>query len=328
MKRINAARSPAFPYTKEKRKVYFLSMNHSHSHSYQIHKQNVSRLIIALILNFIIFLTELTAGLFSNSLALISDSIHNLNDFGSILITLSAHKLSLKKATHTKSYGFKRAETIGAILNVAILLAAAFFLLYKGITRIHHQEPVSGSIMIWVSIVALIANSSAVLLLQKGAASDLGIKSVVVHLMADAISSCGVIITGIIVHFTHSYILDPFISIVIAFFILWNCWGILKEALNILLEGVPGDIDLEQIKNRLEDIEKIIDVHHIHVWGISSKHINASFHILVDNCPLAEVEKIMAQCRKILNDEFRINHATIQPETRKYETVAILCQSL
>ena len=128
-------------------------------------------------------------------------------------------------------------------------------------------------------------------------------------------------------HFTHSYILDPLLSIVLAFFILWNCWGILKEVLNILLEGVPDNIDLEQIKNRLEAIEKIIDVHHIHVWGISSKQINASLHILVDDCPLTDVEIIMAQCRKILHDEFRINHATIQPETLKYESVGVLCQS-
>ena len=197
-------------------------MNCSHPHENQVYLYNISRLIISLGLNFIIFLTELVAGIFSHSLALISDSLHNLSDFSSILVTLSAHKISLRKATYTKSFGFKRAETIGAMLNVGLLLIVAILLLWKGVERIQNPEPVTGSIMIWVSCVALAANVMAVLLLKKGASHDLGIKSVAVHLLADAFSSFGIIITGIIVHFTHSYILDPILSIAIAFFILWN----------------------------------------------------------------------------------------------------------
>ena len=304
-----------------------MEMNYNHPHENQPYRYNISRLIISLGLNFVIFLTELVAGIFAHSLALISDSLHNLSDFSSILVTLSAQKISLRKATYTKSYGFKRAETIGAILNVGLLLIVAILLLWKGVERIQNPEPVTGSIMIWVSCVALAANVMAVLLLKKGASHDLGIKSVAVHLLADAFSSFGIIITGIIVHFTHSYILDPILSMAIAFFILWNCWGILNEALNILLEGVPRDIDLELIKHRLEGIEEILNVHHIHVWGISSRHINASLHILLKDCPLTEVEAVMARVRNILHEEFHISHTTIQPETQKYENVATLCQS-
>jgi cobalt-zinc-cadmium efflux system protein len=253
--------------------------------------------------------------------------MHNLSDVSSILITISASKLSLKKATYTKTFGFKRAETIAAILNVTLLLLTAAFLFWKGIGRIQHPEPVEGKIVIWVSLVALIANSMAVYILKKGASCDLSIKSTIIHLVSDAISSLGVLAVGITLYFANSYyILDPILSIGIALFILWNCWEILKEALNILLEGVPKDIDLDKIKSRLEVVEEIQNVHHIHVWGISSQHINASLHILLRDCQLSEAERIMAQSCKILSEEFGINHVTIQPEIQKYHEVATLCQ--
>lgn len=299
----------------------------AHNHSPEFYVQNIHRLIISLALNLAIFLVELVAGIFSHSLALISDSMHNLSDVSSILITLSASKLSLKKATYTKTFGFKRAETIAAILNVTLLLLTAAFLFWKGIERIQHPEPVEGEIIIWVSLVALIANSMAVYILKKGASCDLSIKSTIVHLVSDAISSLGVLAVGITLYFTKSYyILDPILSIGIALFILWNCWEILKEGLNILLEGVPKDIDLDKIKSRLEVVEEIQNVHHIHVWGISSQHINASLHILLRDCQLSEAERVMAQSCKILLEEFGINHVTIQPEIQKYREVATLCQ--
>lgn len=305
-------------------------MNHSHpDHTREFHEGNsISRLIISLALNLIIFLVELIAGIFAHSLALISDSMHNLSDFSAIIIILGANTLSLKKPTYTKSFGFKRAETIGALLNVALLIGVAIFLFWEGIVRIRHPQAVSGSIMIWVSVVGLIANSIAVVLLHHDASHDLGLKSVCIHLMADAISSLGIIITGIIVHFTHNYILDPILSLGLALFILWNCWGILKEAVNILLEGVPANIDLQHLKMRLEEIDQILDVHHIHVWGISSRHISASLHILLKDNTLSEVEKVMTEVRRVFHQEFHIDHVTIQPETQKYEEVSTLCQRL
>ncbi|MEW6379159.1 MAG: cation diffusion facilitator family transporter [bacterium] len=300
-------------------------MSHNHPPS-ECYHQNIYRLIISLILNLVIVAVELVAGIYSHSLALISDSMHNLSDVSSILITLGANKLSLKKATYTKSFGFKRAETIAAILNVLLLLLTAAFLFWKGVERIQHPEPVMGRMVILVSLVALAANLISVFILRKGASCDLGIKSTLVHLMTDAISSLGVLAVGITVYFTRSYILDPVLSMAIALFILANCWGILKEALNILLEGVPKNIDLEKIKARLNAIEEIHNVHHIHVWGISSRHINASLHILLDNCSLVEAEKVMVRVCMILREEFGINHVTIQPETQKYHKVETLCQ--
>jgi cobalt-zinc-cadmium efflux system protein len=298
----------------------------SHNHSSELYSQNIYRLIISLILNLVIVLVELFAGMLSHSLALISDSMHNLSDVSAILITLSANKLCLRKATYTKSFGFKRAETIAAILNVTLLLLTAAFLFWKGIERIRRPEPVEGSVVVLVSLLAFIANSLSVLLLKKGASCDLGMKSTFIHLTTDAVSSLGVMVTGVILHFTHSYILDPVVSIAIALFILGNCWGIFKEALNILLEGVPKDIDLEKIKTRLKAIEEIQNVHHIHVWGISSQHINASFHILLENCSLEEAEKVMTHACKVLREEFGISHVTIQPETQKNHKVETLCQ--
>lgn len=301
-------------------------MSHNHRSS-DLYNQNLSRLLLSLILNLTIVIIEFVAGIYSHSLALISDSMHNLSDVSSILITLSAHKLSLKKATYTKSFGFKRAETIAAILNVVLLLLVAAFLFWKGIKRIQHPEPVMGQVIIWVSLAALTANLLSVNILKKGASRDLSIKSTMVHLMTDAISSLAVLLVGLSAYFIQNYyILDPILSIAIAIFILGNCWEILKEALNILLEGVPKDIDLEKIKTRLNTIEGIHDVHHIHVWGISSQQINASFHILLDNCSLAEAEKIMDQACLILQEEFGVNHVTIQPETQKYHKVETLCQ--
>ena len=146
---------------------------------------------------------------------------------------MGVNLLYLKKVTYTKSYGFKRAESIGAVLNIILLLLVSIFLFTQGIMRIQNPRPVSGSVIVWISLIAFMANSIAVIILHKGAASDLSIKTVTVHLMADAISSFSIIVTGVILHFTNWYILDPIISIVIAFFILWNCWEIMREAFNI-----------------------------------------------------------------------------------------------
>ena len=290
------------------------------------HPGNVGfRLLLTVLLNLTIFAVELVFGLVANSLALITDAFHNLTDFSSAVISLTAHRISQREADTRRTFGYQRVEILAAVLNVTVLFAVAGVIFIKAWHRLQSPAPIRGGLMFGVALVALLANGAAALLLRETAKDNLNVRSTFIHLLSDALSSLGAMMAGLLVMLKGWEITDSLMSILIGIFIVWGGWGILKEATNILLNAAPRWIDIEKIKTRLEQLPEVEGVHHIHVWSLSSANVAFAAHILVKNQTLEEVDRLAHSIREILVHEFQIDHPTLQFETRRYEAVALLC---
>jgi len=272
------------------------------------------RLLIAIVLNAIIFIVELIGGLLTNSLALVSDAMHNLSDFFALILSYIASKIVLWKSTSQKSYGYVRVEIFVAFINALTLVLIAGYIIYEGINRFLHPTPIIGLWMIIVAVVGLIANTIATLLLRKEAHHNLNIKSAYLHLLTDAIESLAVVVVGILIVWQGWYILDPIISIAIGLFVLKSAWSILVETVDILTEGTPKGIDLTAVAEFIQSFPEIENVHHLHIWSLSSQFRALSAHLVVKDCLVSKGSEITKRIEKALHDEFKINHPTLQLE--------------
>jgi len=226
------------------------------------HTTMPKRLGIAILLNAIIFVIEIIGGLLTNSLALISDAMHNLSDFFSLILSYFASKVVLWKSNSQKSYGYIRIEILVAFINALTLVLIGAYIIYEGISRFFHPEPVAGLWMIIVAVVGLIANAISTLLLWKDSHNDLNAKSAYLHLLTDTIESFAVVVIGILIYWQGWYILDPIISVAIGIFVIKSAWSILVEAVNILTEGTPKGIDLHLVADFIRSFPEIENVHH------------------------------------------------------------------
>ncbi len=272
------------------------------------------RLFLSIVITFLIMLLEVAGGILSKSLALISDAGHMLTHFVALGISLFAIIIAEKPPTEKKTFGYLRYEILAALFNSVFLFALTAYILYEAYERILNPVSIKGVEMFVVAVLGLIANISTGLILFKVSHSDLNIRSAFLHMIGDTLSSVGVVIAAVIIHFTGFYLLDPIISVVIAALIV--IWGVklFNESINILLQGIPKEIDITEIEERLIKIEKVKQIHDTHVWAISSKMYVFTAHILVENISISESESLLKEINQVLLDEFKIFHTTIQFE--------------
>ncbi|HMB01963.1 MAG TPA: cation diffusion facilitator family transporter, partial [Spirochaetota bacterium] len=245
---------------------------HTHDKKNNTAKQPHEKpLIFSIIINIIITAAEITGGVLSGSLALLSDAFHNLSDVVSLIISYFAILIGKKPGNRVKTYGYKRAEIIAALINILALFVICGFIIFEAVKRLKNPEPINVPLMISIASIGLIGNGVSVLLLIKSSKSSLNIKSAFLHLLADTISSVAVIITAIILLFKPWYILDTVLSVLIALYIVKESFSVLMESLNILMQGAPRGIDREKLKKRLFEIKEvnIKGIHHIHMWNIT-----------------------------------------------------------
>jgi len=272
------------------------------------------RLLIAIILNAIIFIFEFIGGLMTNSLALISDAMHNLSDFFALILSYIASKVVLWKSNSQKSYGYVRVEIFVAFINALTLVCIGFYIIYEGIQRFLHPEPIAGLWMIIVAVIGLLANAISTFLLRKDAHRDLNVKSAYLHLLTDTIESVAVVLVGALILWQGWYILDPIISIAIGIFVIKSAWSILLETVNILTESTPKGIDLKAVADFIRSFPEIENIHHLHIWSLSSQFRALSAHLVVKDCLVSKGCEITKRIEKALHDEFQINHPTLQLE--------------
>ncbi len=285
----------------------------AHNHSFVIKSQK--RLIITIFLNLIITAAEIVGGLFSGSLALLSDAFHNFTDASSIVISFIALKISQKDKTLKCTFGYKRAEILAALLNASLLVIISFFIVKESVSRLLEPEKIKTSIMISVAAIGLIGNILSVLLLKTFKGKSINIKSAYLHLMSDTLSSVAVIIGGIVIYFFNIYWLDPILSFLIVAYILKECYEILREVINILMQNVPNNIEILKVKDRLEKIKEVKDVHHIHIWLLNDREVHFEGHIKIDkDIKVSQTDKIRAKVERILKRDFNISHITLQVE--------------
>lgn len=273
------------------------------------------KISLAVTLGYIVLLV--VAGIRAHSLALLSEAGHNLSDFLALLLSLVAVYFQSRPASSTKTYGYHRAGVLAALVNAGSLVAVSFFIFYEAFHRLQHPQPVRAGVMMWVAAAGVVMNGAIAVLLYRSSrstAGDVNIRSALLHEVGDTLSTAAVIAGGWAILVTGNYWIDSALSFGIAILILWSGFGIVRETLNILLEGTPRGMKLEKIESTIRSIGGVNDVHDLHVWSIGSETHALSCHISIADIPPSVSERILRDVKERLLRDFRIDHTTIQFE--------------
>jgi cobalt-zinc-cadmium efflux system protein len=283
---------------------------HAHVHG----SSNPSRVLsISALVTLAYILLLVIAGIRAHSLALLSEAGHNLSDFLALLLSLGAVYLQSRPPSSTKTYGYHRAGVLAALLNSGSLVIVSFLIFYEAFRRLQHPEQVHAGTMIWVAAAGVVMNGAIALMLYRSG-GDVNIRSALLHELGDTLSTAAVIAGGWAIILTRQYWIDSALSFGIGVLILWSAFGILRETLNILLEGTPRGMSLSDVGDAIRGIEGVKDVHDLHVWSIGSETHALSCHIAIDDIPPSASERILRDVKDRLLASFRIDHTTIQFE--------------
>ncbi len=291
-------------------------MAHSHDHGHHHHGEGQTevRLWISIGLNFMITLAEFIGGIISGSLSLLSDALHNLNDTVSLGISLLARKISKRDANREKTFGYQRAEIIGAFINLITLVIIALFLIKEGIERFYNPQPIDGTVMFIVAIIGLLGNVITAGLLFRSSGENINIRSAYIHILSDALSSVGVIVAGVLILWYKIYIIDTILTLLIAGYILWQSYYMLRETINILMESTPAELKVPNIQTAMADVQGVLDIHHLHVWRLDENNILLESHVVIDENDLNQMESIKTSLKNLLGSQFNIHHSTLEFE--------------
>ena len=268
---------------------------------------------ISLVVTLVYIVLLVVAGVRAHSLALLSEAGHNLSDFFALLLSWGAVYLQGKSPDARKTFGYNRAGVLAAFINGTSLVLISFYIWYEAFRRLLNPVDVHAQLMIWVAAAGVIMNGGIALLLMRGR-RDINLRSAIVHEIGDALSTAAVIAGGVAIAFTGQRWIDPALSIGIGVMILWSSIGIIRESLNILLEGTPSGMELERIESAIRTIPGVNDVHDLHVWSIGSDTHSLSCHVSIADMRASESETLLRQIRYQLGSRFHIHHTTIQFE--------------
>ncbi len=294
-------------------------MAHNNSHS-----STGIRLLITVLLNLFITVTEVIGGIISGSLALISDALHNFSDAISVIISYIAIRLKEKDSSSKHTFGFKRAEILAAVINSSVLVIISIYLFYEAILRFQNPEPIKGILMTVVASIGLTANITGTLLLKRDAKTSMNIRSSYFHLLSDAVSSVAVILGGLAITFWNMYWLDPILTILIAVYITRESFKILSDAIHVLMEGAPPDISIQKIQSEVEKLERVENIHHVHIWTVGENDVHLEAHIDVADMMISKSNILGEQIEALLKTKFGINHITLQFECEQCKDVGLV----
>lgn len=300
--------------------------NHTHSHLRRIAQQTISRLALSLGLTALFVVLEAAAGLFANSLALLTDAAHNFTDVIALALSWYAVSLTTRPSNSQKTYGYHRAGILVALANSTTLVLISLGVFYEAYTRFMSPPEIKSSVLIVVGFIAVIVNLVTALLVRRGSEHDLNLRSVSLHLMGDVASTIGAVIAGVIIYFTHANWLDPAVSVLIGILILINAWGILRETVGILLESSPRDVDMQAMVADIKKVKGVLGVHDLHVWSLAQNLRTMSAHILTDDLPISAGSEIQGQINDLVYHRYNIGHATIQLECVDCEPDSLYCE--
>jgi cobalt-zinc-cadmium efflux system protein len=271
----------------------------------------VLRISLVITLGYIVLLV--IAGIRAHSLALLSEAGHNLSDFFALLLSWGAVYLSGRSPNARKTFGYNRAGVLAAFVNGLTLVLISFYIWYEAFRRLLNPVEVHAGMMIWVAAAGVVMNGGIALLLMRGH-RDINMRSAIIHEIGDTLSTAAVIVGGIAIALTGQRWIDPALSVGIGVMILWSSIGIIRESLNILLEGIPSGMALESIESSIRAIPGVNDVHDLHVWSIGSDTHSLSCHVSIADMRASESENLLRQIRDELGSRFHIHHTTIQFE--------------
>lgn len=303
-------------------------MAHNHAHGHHHHSDLKGRnLLISILLNIIITISQVIGGLVSGSLSLLSDALHNFSDVLSLIISYVATLLAKKQASNNKTFGYKRAEIIAAFVNAASLMIVAIILIKEAIERFLNPQTVESNIVIWLSVLGIAANGFSVLLLKKDSKDNMNMKSAYLHLFTDMLASVAVLIGGLLMKFYQLYWVDAFLTLAIALYLIYMGYDLLKDSTRVLMLFTPHTIEVNKIVSALQTIDKIKNIHHVHIWQLNEDEVHLEAHIdFEEDIKLSEFDLILEEIEEIAYHKFGINHVNIQPEFGKCDSKQVIVQ--
>jgi cobalt-zinc-cadmium efflux system protein len=284
---------------------------HSHAHS---HAGTATVLRWSLAATLVFVAVEVVAGVQARSLALLSDAGHNFTDGLALLLSWFCFYLQSKPADESKTYGYHRAGVLAAFVNALTLVGLAAWIFYESAARLRHPQPVQEYTMLAVAVLGVFLNGGIMWALRSASRDDLNIRSAFVHMLGDALGSIAIVGGALVIRYTGWEQVDPALSMLIGVLIVWTAWGIIREALNILLEGLPRGIRLPEVFSSLRDVEGVLDVHDLHIWSLGSSTHALSCHVLIADIPPSASDIVLRRLNGVLAERFHIFHTTVQFE--------------
>ena len=288
--------------------------HHHHHHHYHSKDDSDRSLIVAVSINILLTVFQIVGGIISGSLALIADALHNLSDAASLGIAIFARKISRKPADQSKTFGYKRAEVVAALINLTILVIISLYLLYEAIWRFFDPVSISGWVIVIVAGVALVIDMITALITLRLSKNNMNMKAAFLHNLSDALASLAVIVAGSLIILYQWFWVDTLLTLLLSLFILYQGLAMLPKTIHLLMEGAPEDIDFDAINKSLLSLEGVDDIHHVHVWSLDEETIALEAHVVANIETFDEMESIKNIIKKKLSDEFNIKHSTLEFE--------------
>jgi len=280
---------------------------------------------LALAITLAFVFVEIAAGLYSNSLALLTDAAHNFTDALALALSWWALRLTSQPANPKKTYGYHRAGILVALVNSTTLALIAIGIFYEAYHRFVNPPEVGAEVLISVGSLAVVINVVTALMVRRGAENDLNVRAAFLHLMGDVLSTAGAVAAGVVIRYTNWNRLDPLVSVLIGFLILWNAWGIIRKAINILMESTPTDIDMKQMVADIQAVEGVRGVHDLHVWSITGSMRTLSAHLVTEDMSISEGANVQTQVNELLYQNYGVAHATLQLECEGCNPALLYC---
>jgi cobalt-zinc-cadmium efflux system protein len=289
--------------------------HHGHHHAPPVLTSVSTAFVIGMVFNFLFVIIEVVVGLSVHSLSLLSDAGHNLADVASLGMALLAFRLADVAPTEQYTYGLRKTSILVALLNAVILLISIGAIAYEAIRRFIHPEPLPGMTIAIVAGIGILINSGTALLFMQQKDKDLNVRAAYLHLASDAVVSLALVIGGIIIYYTGLFRIDAILSLIVAAVIVGSTWRLLRDSLRLSLDGVPADIDVEKVKDAIKKTDGVHDIHHIHIWAISTTVNALTAHLVIDDIAVTSESAIKKKIRHDLA-HLHIHHATLETERR------------
>lgn len=291
------------------------------------HHHNVSgkNLFITIILNVIITLSQIIGGIFSGSLALLSDAMHNFSDVLALVIAWWANRLASRPNSATHTFGYKRAEIIATLFNASVLIGIGIFLIVEAVHKWYHPEAINSIWVIGLGLLSIILNALSVLLIKDDSHNNMNIKTAYLHLLTDVMTSVAVVFGGVLMYYFNLFWIDPLISVLIAIYLIWASIGLVRESVSILMEFTPSNIKVEDIVTQISQQKEIANIHHIHIWKLDDHRIHLEAHLdFNQDILLSQTTTIIDNLETILHNKFDIEHTIFQCEYNRDDDKSVI----
>lgn len=289
--------------------------HHHHHHDIDTSKIGERRLWWAVAANMLLTLAQVIGGLISGSLSLVADALHNFSDAASLVIALVAVRIGRKPADQLKTFGYKRAETIAALINLNTLIIIGLYLCYEAVSRFFTPEPIAGWLVVIVAGIALVVDIFTALLTYSQSKTSMNIKAAFLHNVTDALASVGVIITGTLILLYGWVWTDAAMTLIIAGYVLWQGFTQIPKVIHLLMEGTPEGVNIEEVITKMKQAEGVADIHHVHVWQLDEHRNALEAHVVLTED--ADMDDLKSRLKAMLYDQYEIGHSTLEFENKK-----------